>query len=156
MKKRLLTLGLGLAIFVFTPGLSNFTFRVLNKAITHRDIVLNPKENCTDNILSVDWVNLDQGSSKYISARIVPTTCGRLGLSPRKAWEEFLTKVPPHPIWDNVKEGDDVWYSMQDQFYCHYFNFKAQDGNEDYRIEPARKHNGLLKTYYYGCNYDND
>jgi Protein of unknown function (DUF2599) len=155
LKKRSILICLGLAAFIFTPGLSSFTLRVAKKAVIHRDLVLNPKQNCGDNIQSIEWVHSDQGRIKYVSARIVPTTCGRLGLSPRKAWDEFVLKVPPHPAWDNVKEGDDVWYSMQDQFFCHVFNFKAQDGNEDYRIEPERKHNGLFLTYYYGCNYDN-
>ncbi len=148
----LVGLGAGVNAVVKNQELRSDLKSLTSKVFRHRDIVFNPVKNCDDNIESVEWRTTDTYGKEYVSAFIVPTTCGRLGLDPKKAWHEFLDKVPPHPLWDDVNSNDPVYKSMRNQFICHWVNPEAQLNRPAYRIEPHRPSDNLLETYLNQCN----
>ncbi|MGL4758710.1 MAG: DUF2599 domain-containing protein [Patescibacteria group bacterium] len=123
------------------------------KAIDNPERIIDAAINCKEQIQSVEWYVVDYDKVNFDAAIIVPSQCGRVGLHQEAAWEEFVKKVPSHPLWNNDKDSE-VYKSMQNQFYCHWRNPEAQLKRPSYKIEPRRKALSLLETYFHGCNYE--
>jgi hypothetical protein len=149
VKKRYGLLSLLVISIIIFPTFRHNIYKLAGKAIRNPEVLTKP---CKVHIDNVEWNYVDYDGQDFYAAVITPTSCGRLGLNPKAAWHEFLEKVPPNDLWDNITSTDPVYRSMQNQFVCHWVNPEAQLNRQNYRIEPNRKELNILSTYLEGCN----
>lgn len=119
---------------------------------------------CGDVIYQVYWAfSTVYKEKKKRSLHVVPTWCGRVSgnLTPLNgilgaakiashAWQELLTKTPLAPEW-NKQPNTSLFWSMHDQFICHYIN-PAASIKDIWRMDPWRPNKGLVQTYIDLCN----
>ncbi len=106
---------------------------------------------CGQSINSVNWINRD---NQY-SASINPTWCGRVVETDTwAAWGEFYNKTPYHWTWNwNERAyGTSKYWSMFDQFKCHFANPIAAIVKGEWNLEPHRPHVGIVETFKKQCN----
>jgi hypothetical protein len=71
------------------------------------------------------------------------------------AWQEFLKKTPYNRnwTWSEREYGKSKYWSMYNQFICHYVNPYALLSEKNiWRIDPWRPNVGWFKTYLAACN----
>lgn len=157
MKFKSILIGFGvLSTFSFYAVVKSVP--TLNSAVTKA--IHNPKKlikaaiNCKYQIDSVKWREVEYSNKFFEAAVITPSECGRMGLNPNAAWDEFLTLVPDNKLWSDRSADNEITQSMKNQFFCHWVNPKAQQERLVYKIEPQRRLGSLLETYHAGCNIE--
>jgi Protein of unknown function (DUF2599) len=105
---------------------------------------------CGRQIHSVGWQNW----RNPISLAVIPTYCGRfLATDTWDAWTEVYNNTPwNNNYWPDRRYGSDQYWSMFNQFKCHYANTVAQIIEGEWNLEPSRRHVSILETYIQKCN----
>jgi hypothetical protein len=111
---------------------------------------------CGDQISTTSWVRNPQGWT----LRVIPTYCGRfLGTDYSDAWNQVLFKTSSYAyqgynlyyVW-NKQYGTSQYWSMRDQFTCHYANPVAIIVKSEWNLDLWRPNVGLNAMYRAGCN----
>lgn len=117
---------------------------------------------CGNQINRVQWAWRNIYSSVYNwSLEIVPTYCGRLNLDRWDAWTEVYNLTPRCSRFSgnvcvtipwNKQWNTSQYWSMYNQFVCHYSNPVTQVLKGEWNIEPWRPDIGLNAFYINKCN----
>ncbi len=102
---------------------------------------------CGDVVENASWIRRDGVWSDSIS----PTLCGMLGwtgFNNWNAWVEVVDKTPSHYAWSKAY-GTPAYWSMYDQFVCHFFEGGMKT---PWNLEPTRPNVGLAATIRARCN----
>ena len=118
---------------------------------------------CGNQISRVQWAWRNIYSNTYNwSLEVVPTYCGRFLASDRwDAWTEVYNLTPRCSRhsgnvcvtipWNKQWNTSQYW-SMYNQFVCHYSNPLAQVIKGEWNLEPWRSDVGLYGFYIKNCN----
>jgi hypothetical protein len=120
------------------------------------------------NIISSIWWGWTNAYGGKFTTHVKPTWCGRVSgnLTPAYgilgaaantwfAWAEFYDKTPWNENWNwsERQYGTNKYWSMYNQFICHYINPLAAT-KVVWRIDWWRPNKGLVATYWNKCNID--
>ena len=106
---------------------------------------------CGNQIQSVWWTDDSRGGR----LNVVPTWCGSyVAMETWDAWTEVNNRTPYHWQfnWKDRQYGTDKYWSLFNQFKCHYANTLAQLREVEWNLEVYRPHVSIWKTYEKFCN----
>jgi Protein of unknown function (DUF2599) len=106
---------------------------------------------CGNQIHSTQWQNW----KNPISLGIIPTWCGRfLSIDTWDAWTEVYNKTPYHWQWnwEERRYGTNKYWSMFNQFKCHFVHPASIYLKSRWNIEPTRPHVSLWSNILANCN----
>lgn len=103
---------------------------------------------CGNTVNSVKWIN----RNGVWSASVSPTWCGRYSTRELwQNWEEVVSKTPSSSQWNKQWNTNQYW-SMYNQFACHWLDWRAFVFKGDWNLEPSRRDVGLEATRRADCN----
>ena len=106
---------------------------------------------CGNQIQSVWWSDDNSGGR----LNVIPTWCGRYaGTNSWDAWTEVYNRTPYHWQfnWSDRRYGTNKYWSLYNQFKCHYANPLAQIFEGEWNLEVYRPHVSIWETYKAKCN----
>lgn len=118
---------------------------------------------CGSAIQKTDWVwkNIYKDRSGrdiwQWSLNIIPTWCGKYSGSVAWAWStwgELYDKTNWNPSfnWSDRRYGTNKYWSMYNQYVCHFLNPIVTITKNEWNLEPERPHVSLAQTYKSLCN----